>query len=39
MAYKNTFSSKNILDERKVSVSDLSNPVFAFIEDIFKKIH
>ena len=39
MAYKNTFSNKNILGERKVSVSDLSNPVFAFIEDIFKKMH
>lgn len=37
MAYRNNFSKKNIIGEREVSVTDLSNPTFVFIEDIFKK--
>jgi hypothetical protein len=37
MAYKNNFSKKNIMGKREVSVTDLFNPTFVFIEDIFKK--
>jgi len=37
MTYKNNFSKKNILREREVSVSDLSDLAFMFIEDIFKR--
>jgi len=37
MVYKNNFSKKNIMGEREVSVTDLFNPTFVFIEDIFKK--
>jgi hypothetical protein len=38
IAYRNNFFKKNVLGEREVLVSDLSNPIFAFIEDMFKKI-
>jgi hypothetical protein len=37
IAYKNNYSKKNILGEREVLISDLSNSAFIFIEDIFKK--
>ena len=37
MAYRNNFSKKNILVESEVLVSDLSESIFVFIEDIFKK--
>jgi hypothetical protein len=36
MVYRN-FSKKNILGENEVLVSDLSDPIYAFIGDIFKK--
>ena len=37
MTYINNFSNKNVLCEREVSASGLSDPSFAFIKDIFKK--
>jgi hypothetical protein len=37
MAYKNNFSKKSVIGEREVSVIDLSDPIFVFIENIFKK--
>ena len=37
IAYINNFSNKNILCEREVSASGLSDPSLAFIKDIFKK--
>jgi hypothetical protein len=37
MAYRNNFSKKNVLVESEVLVSDLSDSIFAFIEDIFMK--
>jgi hypothetical protein len=37
ITYRNNFSKKNLLGEREVSVCDLSDPIFVFIKDIFKK--
>ena len=37
MAYRNKFSKKNILVESEVLVSNLSESIFVFVEDIFKK--
>ena len=37
IAYRNNYSNKNILGERKVLISDLFDPAFIFIKDIFKK--
>ena len=37
MAYRNNFSMNNILSEREVSVCDLSDSIFMFMEEIFKK--
>jgi hypothetical protein len=38
MTYINNFSNKNVLCEREVSASGLSDPSLAFIKDILKKI-
>jgi hypothetical protein len=37
IAYRNNYSKKNILGEREVLISDLSDLAFIFVEDIFKK--
>ena len=37
ISYRNSYSKKNILGEREVLISDLSDPTFMFIKDIFKK--
>lgn len=37
MIYKNNLSKKNVLREKEVLVSDLSDLTFVFIEDIFKR--
>jgi hypothetical protein len=35
--YRTNFSIKNLLGEHEVSIRDLYDPIFAFIEEIFRK--